>query len=212
MGQERDPLIVGTPIPRSNVVTGTGPMNIKPANEQQDVQRQGEYKEPVVVESEIEDRTSKKARLAAILDRSVVGDRFRVPLPAHLHGEWMRNDPSDIARAQALGFKIDNEHAPKRALHGDGTGSAIVGDVIHMTCLKETKELIDEIRQEQFFARNAKPGEKKVLGEEKAFMNATKNDTGGIIPTFTESTVQNPRLQDIRDAVNAVDNQTQTQP
>ena len=214
MSEERQVLEVKTSIGPSNVVGGTA-IPIRSANEtgpsiiSQDTKQPDGITQPTKEqEAEIESRANRKARLASILDRSVLGDRFNVKLPDDKHGEWIRNDPMEIHRMEALGFKVDTEYATNRALHGDGSDSAIVGDVIFMTCERETKDIIDEIRQEQFFAKNAKPGEKKMLGEEMAFAGGVAAETHGIIPTEISSSVTRPSVTDIREAVLAADRQT----
>lgn len=98
----------------------------------------------------------RKARIAAVLDRGVVGVRLTVDLPPNMYGEWVANDPESIFRMQTLGFEIDTEYAKQRALHNNGTDQAIVGDVIFMTCPKEVKEEIELVRQEKFNRDNKK--------------------------------------------------------
>jgi hypothetical protein len=120
------------------------------------------------------DRKELKAKLVAVLDRGITNDRLAVDLPGHVHGEWVVNDPMEIARVQALGFEVDNQYAPKRSLHSDGSTTAIVGDVIHMVCSKEVKEVIDEIRRERFIAEHgsAAPSGMDNLPEERGFKTA----------------------------------------
>lgn len=94
-------------------------------------------------------REERRARLIRIRERGYISSRLDVKLPPELHGEWFHNSPVDIARAQSLGFEIDTKYAPSQALHSDGTGRAIVGDVIFMTCPKEVKEDIDWAERER---------------------------------------------------------------
>lgn len=120
-----------------------------------------------------ETRTDKKARLARVLERGFVGDRTVVDnLPPHLHGEWVARDIMAIERAKSLGFWIDTEFAPKRSLHSEADkGQAIIGDAIFMVCPKEDKQLIDEIRYEQYIRQHGTKEEKlslnRKLGEEE---------------------------------------------
>jgi hypothetical protein len=157
-------------------------------------------------------RAEMKARLVQVLERGIVHDRMLVPLPADVHGEWARNDPLEIARMQTLGFEVDYEYAPRRALHSDGTGAAIVGDVIFMTCPRIIKEVIDEIRHEQFIRLNA-PSQTK---EDKEMIANTLRSTGSEIGAFSESTTHIATEDDIRDtvreALNKVAQQTQPAP
>jgi hypothetical protein len=151
-----------------------------------------------------EERAQKKARLAVLLDRGFIQDRLKVPLPDDLHGEWVRNDPIDIQRLRTLGFEVDTQYATSRSLHNDGTGSAVIGDVIFMTTSRENKELIDEIRHEQFLRSNSP----RKAREEKQFEDKTAKDTGGQIPTFTDSTQRTMRKEELAAALQEVDTQT----
>jgi len=153
-------------------------------------------------------RAEKKARLAVVLDRGIAHDRLKVNLPADVHGEWVRNDPFEINRMRFLGFEIDKEYAPARSLHGDGTGSAIVGDVIFMTTSKERKDMIDEVRKDQFFRVNGYPGDTKNSREERELAENVARETGGQIPTFTESRSREARKEDIAAALDVVERQT----
>lgn len=88
-------------------------------------------------------RNERRARLIKIRERGYISQRLEVDLPPDKYGEWCLNDPAEIARMQAMGFEIDTIHAPSKALHSNGSGMAIVGDVIFMTCPREVKEDID---------------------------------------------------------------------
>lgn len=139
-----------------------------------------------------ETRTQKKARLARVLERGFVGDRTVVDnLPPHLHGEWIARDVMAVERAKSLGFWIDTEYAPKRSLHSEADkGQAIIGDTVFMTCLKEDKQLIDEIRNEQYIRQHGTKEEKLALNrklgeeegnlqrEEKTFNTQVENELG----------------------------------
>jgi len=140
-------------------------------------------------------RAQKKARLAAVLDRGIVGDRLKVELPSNLHGEWVFNDQTEIMRMEALGFSVDTEYAPKRALHSKGDGASYVGDVVFMTCEKETKQLIDEIKHDQYMRLNRKGKEQK---EEKDFNKLTRNEG---LETLTEGSVNEARKVEIEQAL-----------
>lgn len=210
----------GTPIksekdlgPRTDnpqVVTGApAPSGPVAPEKPQRVIMQGEVQpdSPAAIEAKTpaEDRAAKKARLATVLERGIVGDRLQVDLPPDLHGEWVRNDPLEINRLQAVGFEVDNKFATSRSLHNDGTGASIVGDVVFMTCSRETKEIIDEIRHDQFMRMN-RPGKSK---EEKEFVEAVHAQTGGVIPSVVESQQHSIRTAEIAAALAEVDAQTQ---
>lgn len=139
-----------------------------------------------------ETRTQKKARLARVLERGFVGDRTVVDnLPPNLHGEWIARDVMAVERAKSLGFWIDTEYAPKRSLHSEADkGQAIIGDTVFMVCLKEDKQLIDEIRHEQYIRQHGTKEEKLALNrklgeeegslqrEEKTFNTQVENELG----------------------------------
>ena len=142
-----------------------------------------------------ETREQRKARLVKVLDRGLTADRLHVPLPSHLHGEWVPNDQTAIYEKEALGFKIDTEFAPKRALHSKGDGKSIVGDCVFMVCAKEDKEIIDEIRHEQYLRLNRKQSEQK---EEKDF-NAQTRKLG--LETITEGSINQARKDELEQAM-----------
>lgn len=180
---------------------------IKPVSEQIIMQGELQPSEPAPETKKVmtpEERAQRKARLAVLLDRGIVSDRLTVQLPPEIHGEWNRNDPLEIQRLRTLGFEVDTKYAPARALHNDGTGSAVVGDVVFMTTSRENKELIDEIRHEQFLASNSP----RKAREEKQFEEKTGQGTGGMIPTFTDSVQKSVRKEEILAALNEVDSQT----
>lgn len=95
-------------------------------------------------------RAERKARLATVLERGSVNPRLEVKLPPHLWGEWIAADPNEIMRMETLGYKIDTEFAPQRALHTKGDRGSLVGDVIFMTTERENYELIQEVYRDQY--------------------------------------------------------------
>jgi hypothetical protein len=146
-------------------------------------------------QEEVLSRDQKKARLAQVLDRGLTADRLHVPLPSGIHGEWVPNDQSAIYEKEALGFKIDTEYAPKRALHSKGDGKSIVGDVVYMICDKENKEIIDEIRNEQYLRLNRKQGTQK---EERDITSQTSKI--GLEP-INEGSVSPARKEELENAM-----------
>jgi len=153
-------------------------------------------------------RQERKARLVQILDRGLVHDRLSVVLPPDKHGEWVRANPMDIDAMRTLGFEVDNEFSTKRTIHADGSSSNKVGDVIYMTCPKETKELIDEIRLEQSERAN---NPRKVQREETEFRNQTHRDTGDDIGTFVESKTRAVTRDQLKETLGKIDQQIQPQ-
>lgn len=142
-----------------------------------------------------ESRDQRKARLARVLDRGLSHDRLAVPLPDNLYGEWVSNDQVSIYEKEALGFQIDTEYAPKRALHSKGDGKSIVGDCVFMVCSKQDKVLIDEIRNEQYLRLNRKSNEQK---EERDFNQVTRK-LG--LETLTEGSVNEARKAELEAAM-----------
>lgn len=152
-------------------------------------------------------RAEKKAKIMRVLERGQVVDRLQVELPGNLYGEWIPDDKQEIARMQLLDFWVDDKYATQRALHDKGDGRSIMGDTVFMVCERETKEIIDEIRREQFEVRNGKPGAvTKSQGEEKEFASQTK--TLGIGPVVEESTTRQVRRDQIAAALNKVNQGT----
>lgn len=160
-------------------------------------------------------REEKKARAVRILERGIVADRTTVEnLPPHLHGEWVEQDPLAIERKRALGFWIDRDYAPKRALHSDGTDSSIVGDTVYMVCLKEDKDIIDEARHEQYIRMHGTSAQKRELGlkvdstkEEKEFK--TQADQAGV-PIIEESKMSQVRKDELVAALQGTGEQIET--
>lgn len=188
---------------RDEVVVKTSAASTPIKSESDRKEEHPQYAQSVVKPGQ--SKAEMKARLVQVLERGMVHDRMMVPLPADVHGEWVRNDPLEIARMQTLGFQIDHEFAPKRALHSDGTSSAVVADVIHMICPREVKEVIDEIRHEQFYRLNA-PKEAK---EDRELIANTLRDTEGEIKPFADSVTHSVDRDAIAEALRQVDIQTQ---
>lgn len=115
--------------------------------------------------------TQRKARLAEVYERGLTGDRLHVDLPPELYGEWVPRDVVSIHRKEALGFKIDTEYAPKRALHDKGDGASYVGDCVFMVCDREVRDILDELRQERY-EQTHKPRDGKQKEEREFISNA----------------------------------------
>jgi hypothetical protein len=148
----------------------------------------------------------RKARVAAVFDRGLVHDRLKVDLPPDLHGEWVRSDPFEVDRMRTLGYWLDNTYSTKRAIHSDGTSANKVADVVFMVTLKDNKKLIDQVRLERQLRSMNNP---RSSDEDKQFMANTAAETGGIIPTFSESKQQSVDINDVRAALARADAQTQ---
>ena len=179
------------------------------------VQDHSEIAQPVVEQGELQpeayhriraaEKGELKAKLTQILDRGIVNDRLKVDLPPDVHGEWVRNDPLEIARLKALGFEIDTKYAPSQArkLHDDGTDAPIVGDTVFMMCSREVKEIIDEIRFERHIERNRKTSQR----EDKDLKEVVYRTSGGDVPAVSESKVRDATYNDVAEALKAVESQ-----
>ena len=173
---------------------------MSPINERDMVDTTNQAKSQMEVQDEhMLARAEQKARLAKVLSRGIVNSRLAVDLPDDVHGEWFGNDASDIARAQALGFTIDDKYATKNALHSDGSGRPIVGDVIFMTCSRETKDIIDEIKREQYEEMHGVGGKGKTK-EEREYTTQTQAETPEV-PVIDESRTVRATKEDIAAAL-----------
>ena len=107
-----------------------------------------------------------KARIARVMDRGLIVDRFHVDLPDDLHGEWHPYDSVEKARLETLGFNLDTDHANKRKLHDKGDGISVIGDVAFYTQPKWMHDILEAKRKEQYFNNHLKKRQK----EEKDFV------------------------------------------
>lgn len=153
-----------------------------------------------------EERAQRRAAIVTALERGVINDRMVVPLPAHMHGEWVRRDPIEIEAMKRLGFEVDNQYAKERALNSDGSSAAIVHDVVFMTCSKENKELIDEVKRLRAYEQANPRGPQR---EEKELANNINR--GGDIKPLTESSTRAARRENIAAAMTEMLTQTQPQ-
>lgn len=110
-----------------------------------------------------------EAELAKVLYRGQTQSRLEVPLPPELHGEWVPNDPMEIHRKRTLGFTIDDKYALANALHNDGTGKPVIGDVIFMTCPKQLKEAYDKLESKRYEQTHGKRTKEQRQREEEEY-------------------------------------------
>lgn len=138
-------------------------------------------------------KATAKARLISLLDRGMTNDRLSVPLPATVYGEWVFNDPANIARFQAMGFEVDDTYAKQSALHGNNR----IADVVFMTCPMYVRDAIQEIKAERFANMHGKPGSKthRELKEERDFRG--KAD----LPVVNQSVQESVNGDAIREAL-----------
>lgn len=147
-------------------------------------------------------RQDKKARLAEVLDRGVVGDRLRVQVKEGLHYEWPHKD--DMTRMSALGFRAAEKEdmiTENASMHDTADGKIRIGDCVLMVCDRETKELIDEVKEEKKSIAHAPKGGKQK--EEREFEGAVDPTSAG----KAGSRVNTARATDITGALDAVNRQ-----
>ena len=155
-----------------------------------------EERSPITIGDPKITRNEKKAKLARVLERGVVVDRLNVDLPPELYGEWVSDDPVSIASMEALGFYKDTNYATKNSLHSTGTQEGRVGDTIFMVCDREVKEIIDEIRRDQFERTHGRTRQR----EDKEGVSLVEKSG---LPTFTESKEHVAKKADIEAALKA---------
>jgi len=134
----------------------------------------------------VETREAKKARIAQVLDRGMTNARLTVPLPNSLYGEWVLNDPIEIDRFRAMGFEKDTKYAINRGLHGSG-GEAIVGDVVFMIAPIEVKEIMDELRADQYKRKHGDPKSETRLKQLEATPHGENELESGGVKIIDES-------------------------
>lgn len=145
-----------------------------------------------------EKRERKKGRMAAVLERGIVNERLAVDLPSDIHGEWVEDDPVQVARMETLGFKIDDTYAVKRRLHSKGDSASYVGDVVFMTCSREDYDLFEEIRQERFDQMHGPKHQK----EDTEYAVQVQSKTPEV-PVIEESRTRAARREDLNAALAA---------
>lgn len=152
----------------------------------------------ITTDEKVFTREDKKARLAQVLERGMVGVRLQVDLPDDLVGQWVPKDEAEIHRMEALGYRLDRDYAPKRRLHDGGDGLSYVGDVVHMIADRETREIIDELKKERYDRMN----DPKLQKEERDFKNLTQKNLGDAgIRTIDESQSHSVRRDEIAAAL-----------
>lgn len=193
---------------KENIFKNFGPSPVRDHTESPEVIEQGVVDPKILERIQKAERGELKARFASILDRGIVADRLHVDVPDDIHYEWVRNDPLEINRLEALGFKVDNEYANKRAIHSDGSNSAIVGDVICMTCPKEYKKLIDEIREEQSIKQHMKRTVKgkDINREEEEFFNDVATSSDKVV-AYSSSQERSITKNTLADVIASIDSQ-----
>ena len=94
-------------------------------------------------------------------------------LPSDREGQFVRDTPGDIARAEALGFRIELGMDVK-GLHDTGDNRVKVGDTVLMTIDRDEKRVVDRVRITE---RNRK---NRVQSVQDQFRNvAASANTGG---------------------------------
>jgi len=138
-------------------------------------------------------RAEKKAVFAKVLERGIINARLEVPLPDDVHGEWVRDDETEIMRMESMGFEVDTVHAKKRRLHSKGDGASYVGDVLFMTCDRENYEIIQEVKQDLY---NKMHGDQAAQKEDSDYATKVQASTPEV-PVIEESTSKAVDREDI---------------
>jgi hypothetical protein len=87
-----------------------------------------------------------KRRLFETADRSFLNDRFTVPLPPDMYGEWVGTDDFSQFNAQQKGFVDGVEYLTKfNKVHEQADGKSTIGDVKFMVIPKWKHEAHQEI-------------------------------------------------------------------
>lgn len=185
---------------------------VSPMRDHDDKQQtivQGEISQEALDRIKKAEKGELRAKLADILSRGIVQDRLTVDLPDDLHGEWVRNDPLEIRRLESLGFKVDDTYATSRAIHSDGTNSAIVGDVIHMICPKQVKEIIDEINHEAIINQHSKKKvkNKSLNTEDVEFLSNVAREKSDNVIAYSHSDESAVTHQDLPEILKSINNQ-----
>lgn len=207
MSERTEEINVTTNLPPSPMQLPEDLSPVRDATQQTIVQ--GELK-PIAPRPSTEEVRARKAFLVTALERGIINDRMCVPLPADLHGEWVRRDQFEIEQMKRLGFRIDTEYATQRSLNSDGTGAAMVADVVFMVTERWNKEVIDEVKHEKFLEMHS-PKRASKNKEEKDFASGVSAETGGVIPTEVASKTREARRDDISSALAAMEAQTSPQ-
>lgn len=149
-----------------------------------------------------------EARVVSILDRGILHDRLKVDLPPGIHGEWVRNDPLEIDRLQAIGFRDGTPFVDSRILHHDGQRGA-VGDVTYMVCPQQVYDAIERARHEKLLRDNGRPGDiGRKTKEELEYEANSQRSTAGDIKTAVDSKTAGVGPRDVHDALKKMDQQT----
>lgn len=117
------------------------------------------------------------AHMVEIAERGTIDIRTNVPLPPDLVGHWVTNTPEDIAAAGMYGWKVDTTYAAKNALHSDGKGNPVIGDIIFLTRSRRVHEAYLKAQEQRVRATH---GVARNLQEEKDFEGIIKTSGLGV--------------------------------
>lgn len=137
-----------------------------------------------------------EARIARVMERGLIVDRFHVDLPDDMHGEWHPYDTVEQARLETMGFRLDTQYAPTRKLHDKGDGISVIGDVAYYVQPKWMYNIIETKRKEQYYNNHLKKRQK----EEKDFV-ANQASIGEDGNTSVSSVTQSVSGEEIRSAI-----------
>jgi hypothetical protein len=117
------------------------------------------------------------AHMVEIAERGMIDIRTNVDLPPEFVGHWVKNTPEDIASARMFGWQVDTKYAASSALHGDGKGNPVIGDVVFMVRSRRVHEAFEKAQAARVKAVH---GVAKNLQEEKDFEGNIKSTGLGV--------------------------------
>lgn len=108
-----------------------------------------------------EEKLAYKRRLFETADRSFLNDRFTVPLPEDMHGEWLGTDDFSQYTAAQRGFVDGSEYLTAfNKVHEQADGKSTIGDVKFMVVPKWKYEAHQEILAIEANRKSGITGEK----------------------------------------------------
>lgn len=108
-----------------------------------------------------EEKLQFKRRLIETADRSFLNDRFNVPLPPDMYGEWIGTDDFSQYNAQVKGYVDGSEFlTATNKVHEQAGGKSTIGDVKFMVIPKWKHEAQQEVLALEASRKSGITGEK----------------------------------------------------
>lgn len=146
------------------------------------------------------------AKMAIMLDRGWTNARINVEVPPGIHGEWVFNSPAELARIRNLGGKIDTKYAAKNALHNDGSGNPILGDVIFCVWPKWQYDIIKKLERDKANSRfSSKHAEAPnfptgIIPVDDRGVQTDLKDNQGLATSISEENMNQPKVDSFNGA------------